>query len=421
MEPGLKKVIVLILVVAIAAFSFAATINDVQSNHWAYQSVKELLDKGYLSAYPDNTFRGNEPVDRYTFASVVARMLKEVQSGKVVASSDELETLRKLYEEFHNELGKIFTDINKLNDRVTSLEKGLIANKDEITRLQIDLNNLKPEMATQIEAVFASMNTTKTQLDNKINSLNQDLAELKDSLMGISSEKASSSAVELAITSAIQRASTDIQETTNKDQEKLKAQVDSELDKAFTELDRFDDELGSVKKALNNELVALKLDVTEETANLQKELEAIKTTLTMSGQNFDNLASKTGNTESNLARLQEDFNLFRKEVDEALDKEIEERIAKLETDLLAAQSRMQDQINLIDSQVREDLQSTRSSNFVRERTIENRLEKIEADLKSQSESNTARLEALEKGRNYWWAGFGLSLVAIVVSVVGFTK
>lgn len=93
------------------------------------------------------------------------------------------------------------------------------------------------------------------------------------------------------------------------------------------------------------------------------------------------------------------------------------RIAGLEKQLEQAKQ----QIAALEIQLRDELLTNISTGFVRERTIENRLDKLEAQLASVTESSDARLLALEKGRNFWWAGFGLSLVAIIVSIVSFTK
>ncbi len=370
MKPVLRKTVAAILMIFVFGTTiFAAQAKDVEANHWAYQSVKELLDKGYLSVYPDNTFRGNEPVDRYTLATVVARMLKEVQTGKVTASDSDIETLSKLYQEFQEDMVKAFADINKLDQRVTSLEKSLVANKDEITRLQIDYNNnFKPEMAKQIEAVFASMNTTKSQLESQISSLRNEIEILKGNVSGISEEKPSTSAVDLAISDAIQKSS---------------SQIDSQLK--------------SVDSKLNEEIIALRMDMQKEDQELQEELAALKTTLTGYIQSVVDLAEKTEHNQ------------------EALSKMVTE--SQKQTDAKLAQ--LQEQIDLLDLQLREDLQSTRSSSFVKERTIENRLQKMEDDLKSTQESTDARLTALENSRYFWWAGFGLSVFTIILAIISF--
>ncbi|HOA91572.1 MAG TPA: S-layer homology domain-containing protein [Bacillota bacterium] len=378
-----KRILTLLVAFTLAISALAATVTDVPSTHWAYQSVIELLDKGYLSAYPDNTFRGGEPVDRYTLASIVARILREVQTGKVATSPEDITTLTKLYQEFHKELSQFVLEFNEAKNKISELEKTIIVTKDEITRLQIDYNSFKPEIAKQIEAVFKSMNDIKLALERQI-------ADVTTMLTTLSDDKASSEAVELAITKAIQMSSNE----TLKEQENLKSEMTSEL-------------------------VALRLDLDEATKRLEEEVNALKTSLAMSGQNIDELVKKSESisTESSqkIQELQQELASLRNELQTLEDEVV--RIAGLEKQLEQAKQ----QIAALEIQLRDELLTNISTGFVRERTIENRLDKLEAQLASVTESSDARLLALEKGRNFWWAGFGLSLVAIIVSIVSFTK
>ncbi|NEQ47065.1 MAG: S-layer homology domain-containing protein [Leptolyngbya sp. SIOISBB] len=49
---------------------------DVSPNHWAYTAVSTLAeDYGCLSGYPDGTFRGDELVTRYEFATALEACL----------------------------------------------------------------------------------------------------------------------------------------------------------------------------------------------------------------------------------------------------------------------------------------------------------------------------------------------------------
>ena len=49
---------------------------DVPKNHWAYQYVKSLADRGYLQGYPDGEFKGDRPMTRYEYAAIVYRALQ---------------------------------------------------------------------------------------------------------------------------------------------------------------------------------------------------------------------------------------------------------------------------------------------------------------------------------------------------------
>ena len=49
---------------------------DVPTDHWAYQYVKSLADRGYLVGYPDGEFKGDRAMTRYEYAAVIYRALQ---------------------------------------------------------------------------------------------------------------------------------------------------------------------------------------------------------------------------------------------------------------------------------------------------------------------------------------------------------
>src|SRR5690554_8152898 len=104
----MKKTIIitLILLLSMNLSVSAVSINDVPSDHWAYQSVKELIDRGLLSLYDDGTFRGSDKVSRYELAEIVARILENIETGVSRVSSEDMDLLRKLSVEFQEEIGR---------------------------------------------------------------------------------------------------------------------------------------------------------------------------------------------------------------------------------------------------------------------------------------------------------------------------
>ena len=54
---------------------------DLDSTHWAYESVRELADLGILTGYPDGRFDGTRATTRYEVAVVAARLLEYVDQA----------------------------------------------------------------------------------------------------------------------------------------------------------------------------------------------------------------------------------------------------------------------------------------------------------------------------------------------------
>lgn len=49
---------------------------DVPKDHWAYEYVKSLAERGYLNGYPDGEFKGDRSMTRYEYAAVIYRALQ---------------------------------------------------------------------------------------------------------------------------------------------------------------------------------------------------------------------------------------------------------------------------------------------------------------------------------------------------------
>ena len=77
---------------------------DVPENHWAYEYVKGLCEKGIIEGYPDGTFGGNRNMTRYEFAAMLYRAL---------AKGVNLDA--RAVKEFAPELGRIRVDVISQN------------------------------------------------------------------------------------------------------------------------------------------------------------------------------------------------------------------------------------------------------------------------------------------------------------------
>lgn len=47
---------------------------DVPTNHWAYEGIKYATEKGYMTGYPDKTFKPEQPVSRAELATILKRI-----------------------------------------------------------------------------------------------------------------------------------------------------------------------------------------------------------------------------------------------------------------------------------------------------------------------------------------------------------
>lgn len=47
---------------------------DVPTDHWAYEAIRDLSDKGIINGYEDGSFKPDEPITRAEVATIVARL-----------------------------------------------------------------------------------------------------------------------------------------------------------------------------------------------------------------------------------------------------------------------------------------------------------------------------------------------------------
>ena len=102
--------------------------SDVYPTDWAYQALAELVDTyGYVGGYPDNTFRGDQPITRFEMAAILNSCM-EAMSAKMGMMDDDIamedkETLEKLASSFEEELITLKGTVDGLDSRVSELEE----------------------------------------------------------------------------------------------------------------------------------------------------------------------------------------------------------------------------------------------------------------------------------------------------------
>lgn len=79
-------------------------LRDVAPTDWAYEALRSLVDRyGCIVGYPDQTYRGSEPLTRYEFAAGLNSCLNQIE--RLIAANSEpdgedLATIERLSQEF---------------------------------------------------------------------------------------------------------------------------------------------------------------------------------------------------------------------------------------------------------------------------------------------------------------------------------
>ncbi len=123
-------------------------LKDISSDHWAYNAVKELVDKyNVMSGFPDKTFRGTKTFTRYEAAAALYKVMlrveelmgnqpKNITTVNPKVSSEDLKTLKDLTDEFRRELDAMKASNATEYAKIKSVE-------DDLAKVKVDFGKLR--------------------------------------------------------------------------------------------------------------------------------------------------------------------------------------------------------------------------------------------------------------------------------------
>ena len=101
-------------------------LRDVSPTDWAYEALRSLVDRyGCIAGFPNQTYRGDQPLSRYEFAAGLNSCLNQIErliASQGSVSSEDLETVTRLSEEFQAELDAIGGRVDEVESRTAVLE-----------------------------------------------------------------------------------------------------------------------------------------------------------------------------------------------------------------------------------------------------------------------------------------------------------
>ena len=101
-------------------------LRDVSPTDWAYEALRSLVDRyGCIAGFPNQTYRGSQPLSRYEFAAGLNSCLSQIE--RLIASQgsvteEDLATITRLSEEFEAELASLGGRVDELESRTAVLE-----------------------------------------------------------------------------------------------------------------------------------------------------------------------------------------------------------------------------------------------------------------------------------------------------------
>lgn len=164
----MKKVLLVAVVLLLATPVLAqGPFTDVPTDHWAYDAVDQLQREGVIIGYPDGTFSGKRMITRYEFAIAIARLwgmipeagtsaagltkadVEAMLSGYAktsaiptvptlanLATKADVDAIRKLVDEFRDEIAALGVDVDALKRDVAALSARVDAVEVEQRRVR---------------------------------------------------------------------------------------------------------------------------------------------------------------------------------------------------------------------------------------------------------------------------------------------
>ncbi len=96
--------------------------SDVPSDHWAYEDIKYLAERGIITGLPGGTYKGDNALTRYDAATLVARAIRYIRNNPASTGQQDLSTLEDLVYKLSERVDAATQTSSNLKNRVGSLE-----------------------------------------------------------------------------------------------------------------------------------------------------------------------------------------------------------------------------------------------------------------------------------------------------------
>ncbi len=131
--------------------------SDVSKDHWAYDDIKYLADRGIITGLPGGQYQGQQALDRYSAAALISRAVKYLQNNLESVTLQDLDVLKDL-------IFKISDNMATLQGQVDSLQGGsdlreqVVSNQERISEIGRQVESLSKsdtgELATRVDVNF---------------------------------------------------------------------------------------------------------------------------------------------------------------------------------------------------------------------------------------------------------------------------
>ena len=156
-------------------------LRDVSPTDWAYEALRSLVDRyGCISGFPNQTYRGNQPLSRYEFAAGLNSCLNQIErliASGAADSSPDVETIERLNQEFEAELATLGGRLDEVESRTAAIEDSAFSTTSKLVgeaaftiadAFGDDIEDTETVFNDRVRLSFISSFTGKDQLITRI-------------------------------------------------------------------------------------------------------------------------------------------------------------------------------------------------------------------------------------------------------------
>jgi hypothetical protein len=153
-------------------------LSDIRPTDWAYSAIQTLRERyGVMQGYPDGTFQGDRPLNRYEFAVVLNQILdkikEQLETGELAQLREDLTTVKRLQAAYGEALEDLKQRMADLENRAANLEQRQFSVTTRLSGQAVGvLTDGTDAIATLVSRVrldfktsFTGRDTLRTQLE----------------------------------------------------------------------------------------------------------------------------------------------------------------------------------------------------------------------------------------------------------------
>jgi chromosome segregation ATPase len=165
----MKKTLAFFVVMVFVVSAFSLGFTDVGEDHWAYDYVMKLVEKGVIPV-DESTFRGYEPLTRADAAVWMSRLVTYLENSPEIAKTSDLAYLEAKVGDLSKKVNNVESQFNSLNEQLQAddLLSDLQATYQDVKKTAYRAKNIGDALETDLLAVsqdVAGLKATVSQLE----------------------------------------------------------------------------------------------------------------------------------------------------------------------------------------------------------------------------------------------------------------